>query len=325
MHPTSRPVDTPDYIVEQQHNPSAIDAPAFCQPGFFFNEVAHLRQQTNDSYILLTAINPATNLAEARCALFLNDAVCISPAAAPFGSVEFAETLPDDVLDHFVDALVETAQQTTATTLRLVNYPTCYAPAQTARLTALLGQKGFTVAASAPTYYVPVTDEPFAYRVAPAEGRRLRKCRRAGFQFGQWHRPDAVVVTNFLTETRQLLRYRMTIAPDRLIGLLRTFPDQFSVFTVMDGGRIAALAVTVRVRADILYVFFPASHPDHRTFSPMVLLTDGLYTYCQQQGIRLLDFGLSLDGAGQPKPSLSRFKENLGGLTSPKLTFEKVF
>jgi lipid II:glycine glycyltransferase (peptidoglycan interpeptide bridge formation enzyme) len=104
---------------------------------------------------------------------------------------------------------------------------------------------------------------------------------------------------------------------------LHTFPDEFRVFVVNDQSRITALSVVVRVRDDILYNFLPASHPDYSTFSPMVMLIGGLFTYCQHQGIPLLDLGVSLDGTGQPKPSLIHFKRNLGAQVSPKLTFEK--
>ncbi len=83
--------------------------------------------------------------------------------------------------------------------------------------------------------------------------------------------------------------------------------------------------MTVRVRDDILYTFLPASNPAYHAYSPLVLLMDGLFEYCQQQQIRLLDLGVSLDGNHQPKPSLLRFKRNLGALESPKVCFEKRF
>jgi hypothetical protein len=132
-------------------------------------------------------------------------------------------------------------------------------------------------------------------------------------------------VTAFLVSTRQQQGYALTLPPDRLGQLLRTFPDQFPVFVVSDGATLAALTVAVRVRADILYSFLPASSTDYHTYSPMVLLTDGLVSYCQAQHIRMLDLGVSLDGDRQPKPSLIRFKRNLGAQESPKLVFEKRF
>lgn len=272
---------------------------------------------------MLTALNQRTGRTEARCAVFFHSEGVVSPGAAPFGSIEFAETLPDRVLDAFLDSLIETVRANAAgTTLRLVNYPHCYAPEQAARLTVKLPGYGFRLIETNQTFFLPITTENFAQIIVPAERRRLRKCREAGFQVKQRLSPDVADVVNFLQQTRQQQGYQLTVRPEYLVSLLQKFPEQFLVFTVNDGPKLAALTVSVRVRDDILYNFLPASHPAYRTFSPMVMLTDGLFTYCQQQGIRLLDLGTSLDSDNQPKPSLIRFKRNLGAQESPKLIFE---
>lgn len=315
---------TAPYKIRCRQNPTPAEVPGFHAPGFFVNEVEHLRRQSG-TFHLLTAVNQRTGRTDARCAFFVQNTVAVSPAAAPFGSVEFAEALPDWVLNELLQTLIRAVRQTGVSTLRLVHYPRCYAPEQTDRLSRKLLELGFEIVRDDATYFRPVTGESFDQNLHPSERRRLRKCRDAGITFAHWPTPDADKVVQFLTETRRRQGYRLTIEPDRLTALLGQFPDQFPVFVVRDGDAIAALTVAVRVRADILYAFQPASNPDYRAFSPMVLLTDGLYTYCRQQRIRLLDLGVSLDADGQPKPGLIRFKRNLGALTSPKWVFEKLF
>jgi hypothetical protein len=54
----------------------------------------------------------------------------------------------------------------------------------------------------------------------------------------------------------------------------------------------------------------------------MVMLINHLYQYSQHEGINVLDLGSSLDANQQLKPSLARFKQNMGAVPSPKLTFE---
>lgn len=312
------------YEIRCQQNPAPAEVPGFHTPGFFTNEVEHLRRQSG-TFHLLTAVNQRTGRTDARCAFFVQNNVAVSPAAAPFGSVEFAEALPDVVLNDLLQKLVYAVRQTGVSALRLVHYPRCYAPQQTDRLASHLHRSGFRLIRDDATYFVPVTDEPFSQNLHPSERRRLRQCRDAGFAFAHWPAPAIDEVIQFLMETRRRQGYRLTIEPDRLTDLLRQFPDQFPVFVVRDGDALAALTVAVRVRADILYAFQPASGTDYRAFSPMVLLTDGLYAYCRQQTIRLLDLGVSLDTDGRPKPGLIRFKRNLGALTSPKWVFEKPF
>ena len=313
-----------DYAFLCQSAPSPTDAVTFYQPGFFFNEPEHLRQQTTAPYWVLSALNQHTGHADARCAFFVQSGKAVSPGAAPFGSVEFSEFLPDAVLDAFVKRLVNEVRQAGAVSLRLVNYPTCYAPVQAERLRATLTEHDFNLVQQNSTFFLPVSSIPFAQNLAPAERRRLRKCHRAGFQFSQMTNANPAEVVDFVQNTHRQKGYSLTLPPDRLTHLLREFPNHFGVFTVMDGQQLAALTVAIRVWPDILYTFLLVSDLDYALFSPMVLLTEGLFGYCQQHQIRLLDLGMSLDGNGQPKPNLIRFKRNLGAQESPKFVFEKT-
>ncbi len=297
--------------------------PPFGSPGFFFNTPEHLAQQGPGTLHTVAALNQRTGQTEARCAYFIHAGQALSPAAAPFGSVEFVADLPDTILDALIDRLLHDAKRAGATRIRLTNYPHCYAPEQAAQLTRQLLRAGFGVAESNQTYFLSVGTAPFAGGMHPSEQRRLRQCSRAGFRFEHWPRPDGPELARFIAETRHRQGYRLTIPNNRLLALLDTFPRQFPVFTVRDGNRLIALTVAVRVRTDILYSFLPASDPDYHTRSPMVMLTDGLFQYCRQAQIRLLDLGLSLDGDRRPKPGLLRFKQNLGALPSPKLVFER--
>ncbi|MVM30995.1 GNAT family N-acetyltransferase [Spirosoma sp. HMF4905] len=312
-----------NYTIIRQQNPQPPDIRPFCQHGFLFNERDHLRQQAGGQFYLLTALNQTTQLAEARCAFFIRSNEAISPAAAPFGSVEFAETLPELVLDTFLNSLIDFAYSAKATLLRIVNYPTCYAPKQATILTISLLKYGFHIQETSQNFFLPITNQPFDCSIAPAERRRLRKCRDADFQFIHWATPNLYKVTEFLQKTRRQKGYPLTLSPEQLIKLVQSFPEQFIVFAVESKAKLVALTVAVRVRHDILYNFLPASHIDYQTFSPMVMLIDGLFSYCQQQQIRLLDLGVALDNNRQPKPGLIRFKRNLGAKESPKLIFEK--
>lgn len=296
---------------------------AFSGAGFLFNTYEHLRQQHPDGFYWLTGLNLSTKQTDIRCAFFVQAGKALSPVTAPFGSIEYSEFLPEYVLDNFIRFLTQAAISVQAGALRLVNAPTCYAPEQLEHLTRKLLSHGFCLVETLMTSYLPVTDQLFARAIRPAERRRLAKCTRAGFQFQQWFFTDSTDVLRFLQEARQQKGYHLTIAPQQLTALLRDFPNHCQVFRVMDGTSITALTVAVRVRADILYNFLPASNATYNAFSPMVMLLAGLYTYCQHQSIKLLDLGPSLDGQRQLKPSLLRFKRNLGARESPRLIFEK--
>jgi hypothetical protein len=158
-----------------------------------------------------------------------------------------------------------------------------------------------------------------------SERRRLAKCQRAGFQVRVWASPPVDAVVQFIQHSRSQQGYLLTITPERLAHLLQNLPGQYPVVVVHDGPHIAALTVAVRVRQDILYNFLPADNLAYRPYSPAVMLTQGLYAYCQQEGITLLDLGVSVDEHRHPKLSLMQFKRNLGAEESPKMVWEKRF
>ena len=311
------------YEMILQHEPPSAHVPPFSEAGFLFNTYEHLQHQQKDGVYILSAVNAVTRLADARCAFFVQSGKAVSPIAAPFGSIEYSSVLPEEVLDLFIRTLIQTVRLAGAVTLQLVNYPLCYAPESAERLAQKLLTHGFVIGETHPTFYLPVSNTPFDVNLVPAERRRIARCLEAGFRFNQWQSSDRTDVINFLVETRRQKGYTLTISPERLADLLHTFPSECTAFTVMDGDTIAALTIAIRVRHDILYNFQPASNPDYTAFSPMVLLTKGLYTYCQQHQIGLLDLGPSLDENRQAKPGLVRFKRNLGAQESPRLVFER--
>ncbi len=306
-----------------QHEPSPALIPPFSEVGFLFNTYEHLQHQQKKGVYILSAVNVVTQLADARCAFFVQSGKAVSPLAAPFGSIECSSSFPEEALGLFTQALIAAVRSVGAATLRLVNYPLRYAPESAERLTHQLLTHGFVVVETHHIHYLPVSSAPFDAGLVPAERRRLARCLEAGFCVEQWPSPDRTRVINFLLSMRRQKGYVLTISPERLADLFRTFPNECAVFTVMDGAIIAALTVTIRVRHDILYNFQPASNPDYDAFSPMVLLIKGVHAYCQHHQIGLLDLGLSLDEKRRHKPSLAHFKKNLGAQESPRLVFER--
>ena len=313
------------YQIQTHYSEAAEPIPAFSEPGFFFNEEAQLRQQDSGSFQLLTALNTNTHQADARCAVFVDNESAISPKSAPFGSVEFISALPEHTLIALIDSLEDEVYRLGLPVLRLTNYPHCYAPHQAERLVHELQRRQYQLIDQLVNFHIDVTSVPLTNRMHLSERRRLAKCRRANFEVTLWRNPPVEEVVQFVERSRTQQGYPLTIAPKRLDYLLRNFPDQYPVLVVRDGTNVAALTVAVRVRHDILYNFLPADDLAYRAYSPAVMLTEGLYSYCQQQGITLLDLGVSVDEHRRPKPSLMQFKWNLGALESPKMIWEKTF
>jgi hypothetical protein len=103
---------------------------------------------------------------------------------------------------------------------------------------------------------------------------------------------------------------------------VEAFADEFVFFEVMKGYERTAASIAIRVANDILYNFYSAHHSRYDAWSPVVMLIEGMYGWCQQQGIRLLDLGTSAVD-NQPNFSLLDFKLRLGAQPTAKLTFAK--
>ncbi|TGE28899.1 hypothetical protein [Hymenobacter metallicola] len=248
--------------------------------------------------------------------------VALSPGQAPFGGVQLTHDLPAAVLR----ALLQLAERELAARgwprLRLRSYPFAYDPAGSARLTQVLQQLGYAVTLAEINNHLPL-DTDFRARLHPSERRRLRKCRQQGFVFEQETPLYLPLAYEFLSRCRQEKGQTLSMSLERLQELFQQFPQDHFLFSVRTpAGEWAALTIAIRVSSRVLYNFYPASPLAFNTFSPVVLLNEGLHAFGRANGQALLDLGTSTlpEGLNQ---SLLQFKRHLGGVPSLKLTFEK--
>ena len=101
------------------------------------------------------------------------------------------------------------------------------------------------------------------------------------------------------------------------------FPQQYVLFGVYQEETLVAASIAIHVNSRILYNFYADHDMAYDHLSPVVLLTEGLVRYAQEQKADWLDLGTS---ALENKPNfgLLDFKMRLGGKPTAKLTFEKV-
>jgi hypothetical protein len=256
--------------------------------------------------------------------LYERDGNGVSPCRAPFGSVQVERQLSFAALDVLLKAIDTFAMRQRFGEIRIASYPFCYAPDVSALLTAGFTANGYAIVTTDLNFHIPVTEAPLEACMHPSERRRLRKCREAGLQFVEEQAPDLPSIYQFVTSCRQRRGFPVTLDYAGFEALFRDFPENYRLFTVKDRESTAALAVGVRVSPDILYYFYPADDPAYKTYSPTVLLLHGMYAYARFKGYSLLDLGIATDG-GEPNHGLIRFKKNMGGEASLKLTFRKAF
>lgn len=174
-------------------------------------------------------------------------------------------------------------------------------------------------------HHILVNALKFEHSIYPSERRRLRKSEDADFQAYLCKEHSIDMIYPFLLKCAERNGYELSLSKCQLGTLLTRFPEDFLVFSVNNKGQLIALAIMVKVTSDILYYFLSAFDPQYRSYSPMVLLLKNVYEFCQQNDFSILDLGTSLDRHGNNKPSLARFKKNIGGIECEKITYELVF
>lgn len=309
-------------LIQPLHEtPAAPDRLGF-EP-FLFNEPGHLRSQPCSEGFTFWLLHPARQRIEARFNLFIQHHTGLSPCRAPFGSVEFSSRLDAEGLDFFLDGIEAFARSRELFSLRITGYPFAYAPEPAQILAQRLLNRGYVVVKAEESFHLLVGEPPFQGGLHPSERRRLKKCQRAGFVFAEEAQPDVARVHDFVASSRQHRGFPVSLNREALENLFERFPADYKVFTIRDANRLAALAVAVVVNSRILYSFYPAHDAHYQAFSPVVMLMEGLYGFCQRHSFGLLDLGTSPDG-GKPNYGLIRFKQHLGAHVSLKLSFEKT-
>jgi len=85
-----------------------------------------------------------------------------------------------------------------------------------------------------------------------------------------------------------------------------------------------AASICIAVDKTVFYVFYWGEIDGYQNPSPIPFLAQGLYSYCQKEGFKLMDVGTATV-EGNPNHGLIRFKRSLGLGESLKLTFSKSF
>ncbi|MCB2410257.1 hypothetical protein [Hymenobacter lucidus] len=327
VHLLPLPPDGSQYGVRLHVGPAGQAAeptlPLAFEP-FLYLRPAHLRLQRHTGELLTFYLEDQPGqrtVAQLHIFGEAGNGLAQSPWQAPFGAVQLAECLPTAVLLAFLRLVQAQLAARGWLRLRLRSYPFAYDPAGSTKLAHALQQLGYEVALAEINNHLPLAQD-FRARLHPSERRRLRKCQQQGFVVEQETPLYLPLAYEFLSRCRQEKGQSLSLSLERLQELFTQFPQDHFLFSVRaPSGDWAALTIAIRVSSGVLYNFYPASPLAYNTYSPVVLLNEGLHAFGRANGQQLLDLGTSTlpEGLNQ---SLLQFKRHLGGVPSLKLTFE---
>lgn len=155
------------------------------------------------------------------------------------------------------------------------------------------------------------------------EQRKWKKCEKAGAEWLEVQGQDRIKVIKKLIEWRKAVEQPASLNLSQIEKAWTTLPNNYHVFGVMLRGEWVAATLAVRASEEVLYHFLPGSHPDFKTYSPMVFLVEGMYRKGIEWGLGWIDLGAS-EVNGVSKTSLAHFKEQIGGQPWHAYSWKKI-
>jgi len=286
-----------------------------------FHHPAHLSLQRAEGWKWYYTLHTKRANIVASLYLNINGEVANSAVRSPFGTVECAAAIPAEILYRFL-VFVETRLRKIGVRKIIVkNPPLHYAMKSGALLQTFLFNQGYTVT-DATVGTIRYTHDDFSSGLNRLEQRKLKKSGNEKLHCDFLSHDNLEDVYFFIHKCRQEKEYPLSMTLADLQQTITRFPDRYALLGVYLNEEMVAASLSVRVTSSILYNFYADHAAVYDHLSPTVLLVKGLYEYCQQNAIDLLDLGTSAVN-GQPNFGLLNFKMRLGGRPSPKLTFEK--
>jgi len=287
---------------------------------FLFNHPKHLFLQSKNRWkVFGLKVNGET---VAQIAFHLQIKTARSPLKAPFGSLQWAGRVNQKQLACLLAYIDAFFKKTGVKNIVIKNYPEAYHSVCSKLLCKTLTDLGFTARPEVSSV-IGVDKNDFESKITTSEKQKLRKSQTR-FQFTQVHVSQLSSTYLFIETCRHQKNQSLSMTLPQLQKTIDAFPGDFFLFNVLEGERIVAAAIVIRVSKKILYAFYYAHDKQFDKISPIVFLLAGIYSFAQGSSYKMIDLGTSMKGKAVNQPLL-HFKNSIGGKLTPKFIFEKTF
>jgi hypothetical protein len=297
---------------------------AFNFDNYLFNKLTHISTQGIEQRADFFIVNNIKKRIEGKIHFLLRDGVAYSPFKSLFGSFEFNPRIHPNLVYEFWIFIETNLKSRNIRQVKITNFAECYAPKKAAIIKNALEKAGFFIPLMAVNHHIKILEELLEKRMHAMEVRRLEKCRANGFIFAEEPAEKADEIFEYLQKCRKEQGLDLSITKEKLLEYQKLFPQNYTLFTVRKNSEILAATLAIKVHRKILYSFLPGSLRKFKSYSPTVMLNDGLYNYCQKQQMTMLDLGISTEKSGKDQKTLIAFKQRMGGEKSFKYFFEKT-
>lgn len=288
-----------------------------------FNQLQHRSLQSAEGWYSFYVLNKKKKKVNASIHFHIVNGVAKSPLRNPFGSFEFSDSLRPIVLFLFIEFIEAQLISKGVCHVILKMPPESHQPDHAALLQTFLFNHNFHVAFAEVATGIPVSKNKFENLLHRSERRKLEKAKAARLSFKEVSTDKLPEIYSFIEQCRHAKEYSLSLSQADLERTVKIFKNDYKFFATFHKKQIIAASIAIRVKQDILYDFYHDHDSSFDHLSPIVFLVQGIYKYCNQEKIKLLDLGTSALEA-TPNFGLLNFKVKLGAKPCAKLTFEKI-
>jgi len=283
--------------------------------GHLFNSPLFQQLKTGEkTYFLLTRDGKIS----ARMCFAIESTEAISGQGATFGSIDYDEILEEEEISLFIHAFNTRLEQKGIKKIIIKHWPAAYN--MSAVIAKAFKKNGYKALTDDVNQHIIIKDEEFSQGIKYNEQKKLKKAINSNYKFILLDHHKLTEVYQLIKETRDRKGYPTSMSLEQLQTSINALPEHYLLFGVNDGNKLIAAAVSVRISRDIMYNFYHGDDVNYRSTSPVVMLVAGIYQYCQQKNISILDLGIS-SIQGQLNQGLFDFKQNIGCESSSKSTY----
>lgn len=288
---------------------------------FLFNTKDHIQLQSKEGWKCYYVLDKNQDC-QAFIWIHLEKEKASSPLKAPFGSFEFKQGLDASILFDFIKYILQDLKNKGIHQLAIKQSVDAYLPANNALVNILLLNLGFTIVNAETASFIKVDAAQYEAKLHAWEKRKLKQARQEQFSFEVLKKNKLTEVYAFIENCRAKKKYSLSMPLKELKKLQENIPDAIHLFGVKHNKEMVAACIAIKVSPTILYTFYYDHASAYQKVSPVVMLIEGIYNFCSQNKIEMLDLGTAAL-QGKPNFTLLTFKQHLGASYSTKFTFEK--
>lgn len=290
-----------------------------------FNEPEYFNLHSSSNHDIYAQLVRRSDLKVFATISFYEDApgVFLSPIRGTFGGISLNDHLDFLNLDNFLSTLVRYLISNGARELFIKCAPSSHDSVLFSKLLSILNRNNFALECLEVNYDFLVNNRKFIDQIDYGNVKRIRKMTKTGFFSEKISNTSLSRVYEVISENRLRLGVAVSMTENQLKNMIDLFSDRIHLFAVYRNSsrsEILASAFCIAINDSILYVLYWGDVANMSSYSPVALLADAIYQFCQENGFELLDIGIAtLKGA--PNFGLVKFKQNLGFVESIKAEF----